>query len=66
MKASIAAFLQTSNKEPTPLSEPRREWAADGFRAARIPANIPTISAPTWLVSIGSVAGMPRVIARVF
>jgi len=37
---------------------------ARGFRAARIPANIPSISAPAWLVSIGSVAGMPGVIAR--
>jgi hypothetical protein len=39
---------------------------ARGFRAARIPANIPSISAPAWFVSIGSVAGMPGVIARVF
>jgi hypothetical protein len=39
---------------------------AGGFRAARMPANIPTLSAPAWLVLIGSVAGMPRVIARVF
>ena len=38
---------------------------ARGFRAARIPANIPSISAPAWFVSIGSVAGMPGVIARV-
>src|ERR1035441_448001 len=37
---------------------------ARGFRAARIPANIPSISAPAWFVSIGSVAGMPGVIAR--
>src|ERR1039458_10776396 len=36
---------------------------ARGFRAARIPANIPSISAPAWLVSIGSVAGMPGGIA---
>src|ERR1035437_4132186 len=38
---------------------------ARGFRAARIPANIPSISAPAWLVSIGSVAGVPGVSARV-
>jgi hypothetical protein len=37
---------------------------AGGFRASRIPANIPSILAPAWWVLAGIMASMPRVIAR--
>src|ERR1019366_5394008 len=55
----------TRKKVRHPPADALHIMDARGFRAARIPANIPSISAPAWFVSIGSVAGMPGVIARV-
>src|ERR1035441_7649441 len=54
----------TRKKVRHPPADALHIMDARGFHAARITAKLPSISAPAWFVSIGSVAGMPGVIAR--